>query len=84
MYFREIKNEDLPLDFYAVYKREATEYDAGYVQKHNEDLNTTLVFVRFCSPLDCYLVLTASSGRSVLRGQFAFRNRRPVEARARF
>ena len=29
-----------------VYKREATEHDPDYVKKYNEDLNTTLIFVR--------------------------------------
>jgi len=30
-----------------MYKRETVEYDTDYLQKHNEDLNTTLIFVRF-------------------------------------
>jgi hypothetical protein len=42
MYFRQIKNEDLRLLIYNL-QRDATEYDAGHVQKHKEDLNTTLV-----------------------------------------
>jgi len=29
-----------------MYKREATEYDTDYVKKYDEDLNTTLIFVR--------------------------------------
>ena len=41
-----IKNDDVRLDFYTVYKREATEYDMDYVKKYDEDLNTTLIFVR--------------------------------------
>jgi hypothetical protein len=47
MYFQLIKNEDPQLDFYTIYKREATEYDTEYMKKYNEDLNTTLIFVRF-------------------------------------
>lgn len=47
MYFQPIKNEDPQLDFYTIYKREATEYDTEYMKKYNEDLNTTLIFVRF-------------------------------------
>ena len=40
-------NDDDPrLDFYMMYKREATEYDMNYVKKYDEDLNTTLIFVR--------------------------------------
>ena len=41
-----IKNDNARLDFYTVYKREATEYDMDYVKKYDEDLNTTLIFVR--------------------------------------
>ena len=46
MYFQPIKNDDPRLDFYTVYKREAFEYDVDYVKKYDEDLNTTLIFVR--------------------------------------
>lgn len=45
-----IKNEDACLDFYTVYKKEAAEYDTYYVKRYDEDLNTTLIFVR-CLPL---------------------------------
>ena len=51
MYFQPIKSEDPRLDFYTMYKREATEYDTEYMKKYNDDLNTTLVFVRFRYPL---------------------------------
>ena len=51
LYFQPIKNDDPQLDFYTMYKRETTEYDTEYMAKHNEDLNTTLIFVRFCVPL---------------------------------
>ena len=50
-----IKNDDARLGFYTVYKRETTEYDADYVKKYGEDLNTTLVFVR------CKLIAIVSS-----------------------
>ena len=29
-----------------MYKKEATDYDTDYVKKYDEDLNTTLIFVR--------------------------------------
>jgi len=29
-----------------MYKREVTEYDTDYVKKYDEDLNSTLIFVR--------------------------------------
>ena len=51
MYLRPIKNDDPQLDFYTMYKRETVEYDTEYMQKHNEDLNTTLIFVRVWIPV---------------------------------
>ena len=47
MYFQPIKNDDPQLDFYTMYKRETMEYDTEYMNKYNEDLNTTLIFVSF-------------------------------------
>jgi hypothetical protein len=47
MYFQPMKSNDPKLDFYTMYKRETMEYDTEYMQKYNEDLNTTLIFVRF-------------------------------------
>ena len=46
MFLQPIKADDPRLDFYAVYKQEATEYDMEYVKKYDEELNTTLIFVR--------------------------------------
>ena len=51
MFLQPIKNDDPKLDFYTMYKREATEYDTEYVQNYDEDLNTTLIFVSFCHDL---------------------------------
>jgi hypothetical protein len=48
-FFQPIKTDDARLDFYTMYKREATEYDTDYVKKYDEDLNTTLIFVRHSS-----------------------------------
>ena len=45
MYFQPIKNDDPKLDFFTMYKRETMEYDTEYMNKYNEDLNTTLIFV---------------------------------------
>ena len=41
-FFHPIKNDDLQIDFYTVYKREAAGYDMDYVKKYDEDLNTAL------------------------------------------
>ena len=51
MYLQPIKNDDPQLDFYTVYERETVEYDTEYMQKHNKDLNATLIFVRVWVPL---------------------------------
>ena len=50
MYLQPIKSNDPKLDFCTMYKRETMEFDTEYMQKYNEDLNTTLIFVRFCLP----------------------------------
>lgn len=34
-------------DVFTMYERKTTEYDTEYMNKYNEDLNTTLVFVSF-------------------------------------
>lgn len=49
-FFQPIKQNDPKLDFYTVYKREATEHDSEFIDKYNEDLNTTLIFVSFYLP----------------------------------
>ena len=54
MYFQPVKHDDPQLDFYTMYKRETTDYDTEYMQKYNEDLNTTLIFVSSCVPLSKY------------------------------
>ena len=48
-FFQPIKTEDPRVDFYAMYKRESAEYDTEFVKKYDEDLNTTLIFVRYPS-----------------------------------
>jgi hypothetical protein len=32
--------------FYDKYKREAEEYDEGFIKRYDEDLNSTLIFVQ--------------------------------------
>ena len=82
IYLQPIKNDDPHLDFYTMYKRETVEYDTEYMQKYNEDLNTTLIFVRSSFPL---IVMRANqiSGGSVLRRQCRLHRWRPTQARAR-
>ena len=38
--------EDYRTKFYDVYRREAEEYDREFIKRYDEDLNTTLIFVR--------------------------------------
>jgi len=45
-FLQPIKTDDPRVDFYTMYKKETTEYDINYVKKYEEDLNTTLIFVR--------------------------------------
>lgn len=37
--------KDFRTKFYECYRKEAEEYDKEFMQKHGEDLNTTLIFV---------------------------------------
>ena len=37
---------DLRAQFYGHYRKEAEEYDKEFMKKYDEDLNTTLIFVR--------------------------------------
>ena len=54
MFFQPIKNDDPQPDFYTMRKRETVEYDTEYMQEHNDDLNTTLIFVCcFCISSYC-------------------------------
>jgi len=79
-----IKNDDTRLDFYTVYKKEATEYDTDYVKKYDEDLNTTLIFVRSPTtsiPLNHSLNILV--GRFILCCQLSVCYRRPIKAPAR-
>ena len=82
MYLQPVKHDDPQLDFYTMYKRETTDYDTAYMQKYNEDLNTTLIFVSSCV-LYHSTALTTLSGWSFLCCQLCFRRRRPVKPPAR-
>ena len=83
-FFQPIKTDDPRVDFYTMYKREAAEYDTDYVKKYDEDLNTTLIFVRYfkCHPISSMALLTPI-GRAVLCSQLRLRHRRPFESPTR-
>ena len=40
-----LRSNDPRADFFAVYRKEADEFDRGYAKKYDEDLNTSLIFV---------------------------------------
>ena len=42
----ESTQSDLRTQFYERYRKEAEEYDKEFMKKYDEDLNTTLIFVR--------------------------------------
>jgi hypothetical protein len=50
-FFPKLKADDLKTDFFAVYKKEADEFDREFTKKYDEDLNTTLIFVIAFAPL---------------------------------
>jgi len=62
-----------------MYKREATEYDTDYVKKYDEDLNTTLIFVRRSLSMLSPVISLILTGRSFLCRQLRFRHRCPFE-----
>jgi len=44
-FFNPLRTGDSRTDFFAIYQKESEEFDRGYTKKHDEDLNTTLIFV---------------------------------------
>ena len=70
----EASREDLRTQFYTHYRKEAEEYDNDFMKKYDEDLNTTLIFVRcMCRPGP--RVLTRVTGWSILRCGFRLYHR---------
>jgi len=56
-----------------MYKREGTKYNTDYVKKYDEDLNTTLIFVRCTPSTICSSIISlALIGGSVLCRQLGF------------
>ena len=44
-FFDPLRTNDSRTDFFAMYRREADEFDRDYAGKYDEDLNTSLIFV---------------------------------------
>ena len=74
--------EEYRTQFYDVYRREAEEYDKGFIKKYDEDLNTTLIFVSLsrCSQIH---VLTRTTGWSVFCSSFGIHHPSSVGLQAR-
>jgi hypothetical protein len=63
--------------FYEKFKEEVTEHDEAFLKNHDEDLNTTLVFVSFF-PLVESKFLTYWGVRSAFGRNFRVHHRHPV------
>jgi len=77
-----LQQEDFRAQFYERYRKEAEEYDRDFMKKHDEDLNTTLIFVGYAHSSGVH-VLTWVSGRSVLRRHRRLHHPGPSSAPAR-
>ena len=71
--------EDFRAKFYKHYRKEAEEYDKDFMKKHEEDLNTTLIFVRL-EGCNRGVMLTLRTGRSVLRRDINIHHPGPARA----
>ena len=76
------QQDHLRTEFYKHYQKEATEYDREFMKKYDDDLNTTLIFVR---PAYCPNVrsLTWMAGRSVFCCDFRIHRLGPSRTQAR-
>ena len=79
----ESPQEDFRAKFYEHYRKEAEEYDRDFMKKHDEDLNTALIFVGYPHSSGVR-VLTWVSGRSVLRRHCCLHHPGSPSAPARF
>ena len=62
-------------DFYAKYKQESEHADKNFQEKYEEDLNTTLIFVRSFEWFDSTeLTFWRNTGRSFLSSNFWLRS----------
>ena len=73
----ELPQEDLRARFYRHHRKEAGDYDKEFMKKYDEDLNTTLIFVRYDHRLGT-CVLTRVTGWSVFRRHFRIHHPGPL------
>ena len=46
-FYEYYRQEDPRTEFYKHYRKEVEEYDKEFIKRHDEDLNITLIFVRW-------------------------------------
>lgn len=72
--FNPSQDTDSRVKFYDKYHKVAEEYDKVFMKKHEEDLNTTLIFVSLSSGVTGFLLI-GLVGRFVLCGDVGFHRR---------
>jgi len=81
-FFNPLRTGDPAADFFAAYRKEASDFDRDYGGKYDGDLNTTLIFVS----RSIFVLVTENRtqrypGWSVLRGQYNIRHCYPTKSR---
>jgi len=79
-FFNPLRAGDPGADFFAVYRKESSDFDRDYAGRYDGDLNTTLIFVS--RPI--FVLVTENRtqrylGWSVLRSQCNIRRRCPTK-----
>lgn len=54
--------EDHQVRFHEDYRKVSEEYDKEFLKKHDEDLNTTLIFMRSTLGPDCFALTRGQAG----------------------
>jgi len=73
--------EGYRMQFYETYCREAKDYDEEFIKKYDEDLDTTLIFVR-CARRSATQVLIRLAGWSVFRRNLCVYHRGQLRTQA--
>ncbi|KAF9789528.1 hypothetical protein BJ322DRAFT_540075 [Thelephora terrestris] len=60
-FFEPLRTNDSRTDFFAVYRREAGEFDRDYANKYDEDLNTSLIFAGLFSAVSSAFIIDVQS-----------------------
>ncbi|KAF9789594.1 hypothetical protein BJ322DRAFT_1119443, partial [Thelephora terrestris] len=60
-FFDPLRTNDSRADFFAIYRRESEEFDRDYAGKHDEDLNTSLIFAGLFSAVSSAFIIDVQS-----------------------